>query len=346
MIDAGGIAFALDPKAKQRGEEWLIHCPVHEDKNPSCYISEKEDTLLWHCFGCGDKEGLRLAIEATGLYKYRSGDSSDNLRNGAAWDSWKENLSEEEEAEITPGIATMADLYAMDFPPDIPIIGPILRGKVSMFVAPTGSGKTFFCHGLAEAASTGTTMSHWRCSKAHNVAVVDGEMTGTDLVRIGQSLKNTGMYRVVTNALMAGKQMNLMEIEWQDWLIAALGPVDIIFFDNLYSLFTATPDCTSASAEYMQRIQGFLNRLKMLDISTVVFDHPTKSGTQYGSAAKAWGADLIGMMDRSSKSEEFEEGQAGFYLSFKGEDGGKVRGEFTGDHARSKWLLEDRWKAY
>jgi hypothetical protein len=346
MIDAGAIAYALDPKAKQRGEEWLIHCPVHEDKTASAYIRETDGVLLWHCFGCEDKEGLRLAIEATGLYKYKSGDSADNLKHGAAWDNWKANLSDDEVEDIQPGVTTMAELYKMDFPPDIPIIGPILKGKVSMFVAPTGSGKTFFAHGIAEAASTGTTMSHWRCSKAHDVVLVDGELTGTDLVRIGKALKNVGNYRVISNALMGGQTINLMNDEWQGWLINTVAQADIVLFDNMYSLFPTTPDLKSTSVEYMQVMQAFLNRLKQQDIASIIFDHPAKSGGQFGTAAKAWGADLIGMMNRKDKSEEFTEGQAGFYLSFKGEDGGKVRGEFTGDHAESKWLLEERWKAY
>jgi hypothetical protein len=240
---------------------------------------------------------------------------------------------------------TMADMYGMDFPPDIPILGPINQGKIVMFIAPTGSGKTFFAHALAESIATGTHLSHWRCDKAHEVVVVDGEMTGTDLVRIGRDLGNVGNYEVIGNALLKDKQINLMLPQWQDWLIEKIGSPELVLFDNMYSLFPTTHELSSISAEYMQVIQGFLVRLKQRNITSILFDHPGKSGKQFGTSAKTWGCDVVGAMSRD-KSEGFEEGQAGFYLSFKGEDGGKVRGRFTNDHSTSKWLLDGVWKAY
>ena len=37
---------------RKRGKDFVVHCPFHEDKTPSCVISP--ETNLFHCFGCGE----------------------------------------------------------------------------------------------------------------------------------------------------------------------------------------------------------------------------------------------------------------------------------------------------
>ena len=36
----------------KQGKDYVVHCPFHDDKTPSCVISPK--TNLFHCFGCGE----------------------------------------------------------------------------------------------------------------------------------------------------------------------------------------------------------------------------------------------------------------------------------------------------
>ena len=38
-------------EVKKQGKDYVVHCPFHDDKTPSCVISPK--TNLFHCFGCG-----------------------------------------------------------------------------------------------------------------------------------------------------------------------------------------------------------------------------------------------------------------------------------------------------
>ena len=38
-------------KIQKQGKDYVVHCPFHDDKTPSCVISPK--TNLFHCFGCG-----------------------------------------------------------------------------------------------------------------------------------------------------------------------------------------------------------------------------------------------------------------------------------------------------
>lgn len=47
-------------QARLRGKEYRVCCPVHGDKNPSAYITEKNGNLLGHCFSCG-ANGLDMA---------------------------------------------------------------------------------------------------------------------------------------------------------------------------------------------------------------------------------------------------------------------------------------------
>lgn len=50
---ADEILSCLD-KVKQTGEgRWVALCPCHEEKTPSMCITEKDDAVYVHCFGCG-----------------------------------------------------------------------------------------------------------------------------------------------------------------------------------------------------------------------------------------------------------------------------------------------------
>tara|TARA_S200002703_G_scaffold98191_1_gene84880 strand:+ start:3224 stop:3640 length:417 start_codon:yes stop_codon:yes gene_type:complete len=41
-------------KVRSTGQgRWIACCPVHEDKTPSMTITESDESVLIHCFGCG-----------------------------------------------------------------------------------------------------------------------------------------------------------------------------------------------------------------------------------------------------------------------------------------------------
>ena len=349
MIDVEGIAKALDPKARQIGREWRLICPnpAHEDKTPSCYLKQENDQLLWHCFGCQDQVAVRQAIEGTGLYQWEpSTDSRENWRRNNAYDTWLDKVREaiREAREDDFSHVTMADIRQTDFPPEIRYLGPIYRAKIGMFVAPTGSGKTFFCHALADSLSSGYSLAHWGSQQKCRVAVVDGEMTGMDLRRIGDDLDLAGEYAVFGAYGTEGGYINLMDPVTQKWILGRLEGFDVVLFDNVYSLFPTTEKVASITAEYGQALTAFFLQLKMNGISAYAFDHPAKSGAQFGTITKSWGLDLLGIMTRPKG--EFDEGFAGFDLSFRSEDGGKVRGWFDGEiHRKMRWKLESmRWQ--
>lgn len=47
---------------------WLVHCPAHDDQNPSLHITPVSDRLLFHCFAGCSYEQVKAALEKLGLY--------------------------------------------------------------------------------------------------------------------------------------------------------------------------------------------------------------------------------------------------------------------------------------
>lgn len=60
-LDAILKAYDLDQGARKRGQQVTIHCPFHDDAEPSCSISRGGK---WHCFGCEAKGGSLLDFVA------------------------------------------------------------------------------------------------------------------------------------------------------------------------------------------------------------------------------------------------------------------------------------------
>ena len=50
----------LFEKPRKRGNSYSVCCPVHNDKNPSAQITEKDGKILGHCFSCL-ANGLEMA---------------------------------------------------------------------------------------------------------------------------------------------------------------------------------------------------------------------------------------------------------------------------------------------
>jgi CheY-like chemotaxis protein len=47
-------------KVKKTPSGYIACCPVHDDKNPSMSVTEKDGVVLMHCFSCG-ANGLDVA---------------------------------------------------------------------------------------------------------------------------------------------------------------------------------------------------------------------------------------------------------------------------------------------
>ena len=50
----------------KQGKDYVVHCPFHDDKTPSCVISTKSN--LFHCFGCGaDRSVIDWVMKTQGV---------------------------------------------------------------------------------------------------------------------------------------------------------------------------------------------------------------------------------------------------------------------------------------
>jgi hypothetical protein len=53
VLDDLGILGEGRARQRQSGG-WVIRCPVHEDRTPSCSVQLRDGALLWNCHGCGE----------------------------------------------------------------------------------------------------------------------------------------------------------------------------------------------------------------------------------------------------------------------------------------------------
>ena len=68
MANIDSVLTAADRLGKTRrplgNNAWIMQCPAHDDRNPSCSVSDKGDKIVFHCFaGCATDS----IIEALGL---------------------------------------------------------------------------------------------------------------------------------------------------------------------------------------------------------------------------------------------------------------------------------------
>ena len=361
MSGAEWIAKKLDPeKAKKAGSEWKCRCPAHADNNPSLYFKDvpgRNNPVFICRSGCTGAD-IIAELRKRGLWDTSDWDSNEKqawqveqeenrrqydallaqIKSGNAEAATLAYLNDE---VITPSpIVTIDEFQNIDFPPDVPVVGPISKGTINLFGGLSGVGKTLFAHDLAAGASTAGAVAHWRCISPTKTVVIDGEMGGYKMQQRMQAVARKKEYDLITSAMMllAGQpRLNLFHDreEWLEWL----EPYDLVILDNIYTLFPTTNELTANSGEYWEAIAAFLFELKALGKAVVLMDHLNDSGSRLsGTTNKRWGADLVGILWRDPK--EPQPRTAAFTLKFGYECGGKVRDEFIPHlHQDTDWMF-------
>lgn len=69
--------FNLLTSAVDKGEQYLICCPFHEDADPSFRIMKR--TGIWNCFSCGQNGTLLKLIHRLSITSFSFYDFADNL---------------------------------------------------------------------------------------------------------------------------------------------------------------------------------------------------------------------------------------------------------------------------
>jgi 5S rRNA maturation endonuclease (ribonuclease M5) len=225
------------------------------------------------------------------------------------------------------------------FPPSEQLLGDLLTTKSRVFmVGYTGLGKTMLGLAMAVGIATGNGFLHWRSGRPARVLYIDGEMPGELLqARIQDAVKRSECERTPANLFAysadwseafakyypsLGTLAPLNTEQGQQFiydLIAELGGIDAVFFDNVMSLVIGDQKDEIPWSETLPLV----TKLTAKGIAQVWFDHTGhNAGQQYGSSTKAWRFDAVGIMTRLGEDQRASR-ETAFTLSF--EPPGKAR---------------------
>ena len=236
-----------------------------------------------------------------------------------------------------PSLAESLSIQAWaerDIPPPDRLLGDLVTTTSRIFlVGRTGLGKTMLGFGLAVGMAAGTGFLHWRSARPARVLYLDGEMPG-ELIksRAIDALRRAGDHPPPPGKLVifardseeefarryptlpafaplntAGGQNFLLA------LIAALGGVDVIIFDNVMSLISGDQKDELSWTETLPLVASLTSKR----IGQIWLDHTGHAtDRQYGSATKAWRFDAVGIM-ATPPSGQTNKDELAFTLSFE-----------------------------
>jgi len=173
------------------------------------------------------------------------------------------------------------------------LLTPWLRsGGLAMVHAWRGVGKTHFAIGAAVAIATGSKFLKWSADKPSRVLYVDGEMPAKqmqDRFRAATSAAKKcapEFLRIITPDILPAQcpVPNLLTPEGQGAIEDDLQDCDVVFFDNVATLFRTADDQNSAST--WLAAQDYILGLRRLGLAVVLIDHDNKSGGNRGTSSK------------------------------------------------------------
>jgi len=243
--------------------------------------------------------------------------------------------------------------------PPTRFLGDLVTRTTRMFlVGRTGSGKTMLGFAMACGMASGSGFLDWRSDRPARVLYVDGEMP-SELIRARSidALRRAGCSLPAGNLMIFGRDMeDELAIRFPTLgrmpplnteaghnfihaLIAMLGGVDVVIFDNVMSLISGDQKDEIPWSETLPLISS----LTAKQIGQVWLDHTGHTGDrQYGSSTKAWRFDAVGVM---TPLNETDRGEVAFKLSF--DQPGKARRRTPENwrdfEACTIRLRDDRW---
>ena len=194
------------------------------------------------------------------------------------------------EIELLP--ITLEDLLSRDIKPREFVIEPLIheRGLVMVYTW-RGVGKTWFALGLAYAIAAGGKYLKWTASKPRRVLHVCGEMAAVDLKQrfervvaaTNDKLPEPAYLRIISADLHERGVPDLATAEGQVVMDAVLGDAEVVFFDNVSTLFRTGQE---NEAESWAPVQNWLLKLRREGRAVVIIHHSNKAKAQRGTSKR------------------------------------------------------------
>jgi hypothetical protein len=222
---------------------------------------------------------------------------------------------------------------ALSIKADVRLLGHVITSTTRAFlVGATGLGKTLMAYGMVGGMATGRGFLHWTCDRPSRWLIIDGEMPSALVkTRADDMIRRAGRDRVPPHGIMIYSrdraeqfaeafpdlgQMQPLNTEaghnFITALIAAVGGVDGVLFDNLMSLAPGDQKDEEIWASCIPLVEALSRR----GIAQLWCDHTGhNSARQYGSSTKSWRFDSVGVLTPLS-DEPKDPREVAFALSF------------------------------
>ena len=205
----------------------------------------------------------------------------------------EKQLIEIEHPSFKNFIQKSGDFINTDFPEKEYYLGHIIAEQQIILVPGwRGTGKTWFCLGIADAITTGKNFGPWETGKTAPVMYVDAELPPGDFKDRIKSLnpreeRQSPLY-VYNDCFMTAngiKRAYLTDEIWQNDIRDALLElgVKVVIFDNISSL---TPGIEENSKKEWDPVNQFLLSLRFAGITSILPHHTSKEGKQRGTSGR------------------------------------------------------------
>lgn len=192
-------------------------------------------------------------------------------------------------ASIRASIKRLGDFRTAAPKPRPVLLSPWLKKQdLIMVAAARGTGKSFFCQGIAEALVSGKAFGSWFCLRPANVLYLDAEMAHADMMERFQGIEDNQaslhLYSADLAASLGHPTPNLENSAWRESMkpvLKELG-VEVLILDNLASMTSGDEN----SKEAWSPVNRWLLDLRFMGLTVILVHHLGKTGNQRGTSAR------------------------------------------------------------